>query len=46
MQGISFFEYISNILNQYLTISEDARPEKYRQLLPDEWKKSHIDSPN
>lgn len=46
MQGISFFEYISDILNQNLTISEDARPEKYRQLLPDEWKKSHIDSPN
>ena len=41
MQGVRFFDYITDVLNHNLTISIDAKPEIYRQLLPDRWKLSH-----
>jgi len=41
LQGINFFEYIADVLNQQIAIGNGADPSAYRHLLPDEWKKSH-----
>lgn len=42
MQGINFFDYITDVMNQKLTIPDGAKPEAYRHLLPDMWKKAHL----
>ena len=41
LQGVNFFEYITDVLNQKLTIPDGAEPEAYRNLLPDIWKTMH-----
>lgn len=41
MQGINFFEYITDVLNQQVAIGNGADPSAYRHLLPDEWKRTH-----
>ena len=41
MQGINFFEYISDVLNQQTTIRNGAPASAYRHLLPDQWKRNH-----
>ena len=41
MQGINFFEYITDVLNQNSKIPPTSRPEAYRHLLPDVWHKSN-----
>lgn len=41
MQGINFFEYISDILNRMPTIKPNAPFAELRQLLPDKWAKSY-----
>jgi len=38
MQGVNFFEYITDVLNKKLSIPDGAGPEAYRHLLPDAWK--------
>jgi len=38
MQGIKFFNYISDVLNKRQTISDGADWRAYRNLLPDAWK--------
>lgn len=41
MQGINFFEYITDVLNQQVAIGNGADSSAYRHLLPDEWKRTH-----
>jgi len=41
MQGINFFDYITDVLNQQVAIGNGADPSAYRHLLPDEWKRAH-----
>ena len=38
LQGISFFEYISDIINKAATLPPNTPITKYRDLLPDKWK--------
>lgn len=40
MQGINFFEYMSDILNKQALIPDGKDPSEYRHLLPDMWKSS------
>lgn len=44
MQGVRFFDYITDILNHNLAIPHNAKPDAYRQLLPDRWKQNHPES--
>ena len=39
MQGINFFEYITDVLNRTATIPANAPIDRYRDLLPDKWAK-------
>lgn len=41
MQGVNFFEYMTDILNQQSAIRNGAPASEFRHLLPDEWKKNH-----
>lgn len=38
LQGISFFEYISDVINKAATLPPNSPIERYRELLPDRWK--------
>lgn len=40
MQGINFFEYMSDILNRIAKIQPNSPSETYRSLLPDMWRKA------
>ena len=40
MQGINFFEYITDVLNQQINIPDGADISAYRHLLPDQWKQN------
>lgn len=42
LQGINFFEYISDIINKAAALPPKTPDEKYRELLPDRWKQTHI----
>jgi len=42
MQGLNFFEYITDVLNQRTTIPDGAGSEAYRHLLPDKWKENRM----
>ena len=42
LQGINFFEYISDIINKAAALPPKTPDEKYRDLLPDRWKQTHI----
>ncbi|MCR5819386.1 MAG: IS66 family transposase [Bacteroidaceae bacterium] len=42
MQGINFFNYISDVLNKRLTIPDGADWKAYRNLLPDAWKAQNV----
>jgi len=42
MQGINFFNYISDVLNKRLTIPDGADWKAYRNLLPDAWKVQNV----
>ena len=39
LHKINFFEYISDVLNRMAYMRNGARPEDFRELLPDRWKK-------
>lgn len=39
LQGINFFEYISDVINKAATLPPKTPLSKYRDLLPDKWKK-------
>jgi len=41
LQGVNFFEYITDVLNKKLSIPDSAGPDTYRFLLPDMWKNNH-----
>lgn len=43
MNGINFFEYISDVLNRNANIPANAPTSVYRELLPDKWRKQAID---
>ena len=38
MQGISFFEYISDVINKTAALPPNTHLSTYRELLPDRWK--------
>lgn len=38
LQGISFFEYISDVINKAATMPPNTPLARYRELLPDRWK--------
>ena len=38
LQGISFFEYISDIINKAAALPPNTPMARYRELLPDRWK--------
>jgi len=38
MNGISFFDYVANVLNELSEIPKNAPNSAYRHLLPDQWK--------
>lgn len=40
LNGINFFEYITDILNKSASLPPNTPIEKYRKLLPDKWKES------
>lgn len=40
LNGINFFEYISDVINQAACLPPNAKTQIYRNLLPDMWKKS------
>ena len=40
LNGINFFEYLSDILNKAAMMQNETRAEAFRHLLPDEWKKT------
>jgi len=42
LHNINFFEYISDIINQAAALPPNTKPETYRKLLPDMWKKSAL----
>lgn len=42
LQGINFFEYISDVINKAAALPPNTSKEKYRNLLPDKWKEQNI----
>ena len=38
LQGVNFFEYISDVINKAATLPPGTPLSKYRDLLPDKWK--------
>lgn len=40
LNGINFFEYITDVLNRSASLPPNTPIEKYRNLLPDKWKES------
>ena len=42
LQGVNFFEYISDVINKAATLPPGTPLSKYRDLLPDKWKKKNI----
>ena len=42
LQGINFFEYISDVINKAATLPPRTPLSKYRELLPDKWKQKNI----
>jgi hypothetical protein len=40
LQGISFFEYISDVINKAATLPPNTPLARYRELLPDRWKQA------
>jgi len=40
LNGINFFDYISDVINQAASLPPNTKLEKYRNLLPDMWKKT------
>ena len=39
LNGINFFEYMTDVLNSMAQMKDGLPPESYRDLLPDRWKK-------
>jgi len=42
LQGINFFDYISDVINKAAALPPRTPPSKYRELLPDKWKQKNI----
>ena len=42
LQGVNFFEYISDVINKAATLPPRTPISKYRELLPDKWKQKNI----
>lgn len=42
LQGVNFFEYISDVINKAAALPPRTPPSKYRDLLPDKWKQKNI----
>ena len=42
LQGINFFEYISDVINKAAALPPRTPLSKYRELLPDKWKQKNI----
>ena len=42
LQGINFFEYISDVINKAAALPPRTSLSKYRELLPDKWKQKNI----
>lgn len=42
LQGVNFFEYISDVINKAATLPPGTPLSKYRDLLPDKWKQKNI----
>ena len=42
LQGVDFFEYISDVINKAATLPPRTPLSKYRELLPDKWKQKNI----
>jgi transposase len=42
LQGVNFFEYISDVINKAAALPPNTAKEKYRNLLPDRWKEQNI----
>ena len=42
LQGVNFFEYISDVINKAATLPPGTPLSKYRELLPDKWKQKNI----
>ena len=41
LQGISFFEYISDVINKAAALPPNIPMARYRELLPDRWRKAY-----
>ena len=41
LQGVSFFEYISDVINKAAALPPNTPITKYRNLLPDKWKQAN-----
>lgn len=42
LQGINFFEYVSDVINKAVALPPRTPLSKYRDLLPDRWKQKNI----
>ncbi|WP_297153902.1 hypothetical protein [uncultured Prevotella sp.] len=42
LQGVNFFEYISDVINKAAALPPRTPLSKYRDLLPDKWKQKNI----
>ena len=40
LNGVNFFEYISDVINKAAALPPNTPLEKYRMLLPDKWKEN------
>ena len=40
LNGVNFFEYISDVINKAAALPPNTHLEKYRMLLPDKWKEN------
>ena len=40
LNGMNFFEYISDVINKAAALPPNTPLEKYRMLLPDKWKEN------
>ena len=42
LQGVNFFEYISDVINKAAALPPKTPLSMYRDLLPDKWKQKNI----
>ena len=40
LNGVNFFEYISDVINKAAALAPNTPLGKYRMLLPDKWKEN------